>query len=428
MAYIRYDDAQTLAGGRVWLYDMQMGRASAIGPELERLTGIAWSPDGHYLLLDVGTSINRSLSVFELSSGDVIEDLGSLGGYAWSLRGDAVAIGLRQPLTASLSLETGDSVSLAVKVVGQPEPMVLLEGDAETLYFVRAWLPDARILYARLDWDEAAQSGTSSWWTLAFDGEQLDAEPQLATDFPLPYQPEILDRVQSRISPTIFGVIAWSPDYRHSVVAAGPPSAPDLYRVDWNTATSHRLTSGVSPAWRPSPPSSTLLPSADVQPYIPDGVAPERILNGTVVEINGDMLVVEHEERGLITLHLNKNTRIWKGRWDNSQPIEVGDEFYGYGDSNADGTVYEMEQLEVNIVNIRGEVISVTETAMGLDVELDDVHTGRVLVHIKPETEVAEAGESVPFAESTFTLSPGDGLQLIGLRLKDGSVDAVQTF
>lgn len=167
---------------------------------------------------------------------------------------------------------------------------------------------------------------------------------------------------------------------------------------------------------------------ADTYPQIEGGVAPDRLIGGAVLEVNGDVLVIEDEKGTRVTLHINENTRIWKGRWDSPLPIEVGDFFYGYGDPNADGTVYEMEQLEVNIVNLRGEVISVTETLTGLDVELEDVHIGPVLVHIKPETEVVENGESVPFAESTFTLSPGDGLHLTDLRLKDGSVDVVQTF
>ncbi len=167
---------------------------------------------------------------------------------------------------------------------------------------------------------------------------------------------------------------------------------------------------------------------ADTPPQVGGGVAPDRVIDGVVLAVNENMLGVEDARRGRIVLHLNENTRVWKGGWDNPRPIEVGDTFYGYGDLNAEGAVYEMEQLEVNLVNLRGEVLSVTETVAGLDVELDDVHTGKTLVHITPATSVTENGQAVLFAESTFTLKPGDGLHLTGLRLKDGSVEAVQTF
>lgn len=167
---------------------------------------------------------------------------------------------------------------------------------------------------------------------------------------------------------------------------------------------------------------------ADTPPQVGGGVAPDRLIDGVIAEVDGDRLVVEDAQRGRIVLHLNENTRVWKGGWDTPRPIEVGDTFYGYGDLNAEGTGYEMEQLEVNLVNLRGEVLNVTETVAGLDVELDDVHTGKILVHITPATSVTEDGQAVLFAESTFTLRPGDGLHLTGLRLKDGSVEAVQTF
>ncbi len=167
---------------------------------------------------------------------------------------------------------------------------------------------------------------------------------------------------------------------------------------------------------------------ADTHPETPAGVAPARIIRGTVVSVSEEALVIEHKDRGLIILRLNVNTRIWKGRWDEPLPLEVGDEVIGYGDPNLEGTVYELEQLEVNLVNVRGTVLSVTETSTGLDIVLDDVHTGKVVVHILPETLVIEGAESVPFAESTFALEPGEGLHLTGLRLKDGTVNAVQTF
>jgi len=155
----------------------------------------------------------------------------------------------------------------------------------------------------------------------------------------------------------------------------------------------------------------------------------EKIIDGTIVEVKEDCVVVNNSVRGLVTLHISPETRIWKGKWDNNLPIEVGDCFYGYGEPNEDRTVYEMEQMEINIVNLRGAVVSVEKVLEGLDLQLEEAYEGKsYLVHITSETLVSKEEQEVPFARAQFDLKAGDGVQIIGLKLKDGSVVATRVF
>lgn len=169
---------------------------------------------------------------------------------------------------------------------------------------------------------------------------------------------------------------------------------------------------------------------ADESPSSNPRVPLEKIIGGTVVEINEDYVVADSSAHGLVTLYISPETRIWKGKWDSDLPIEVGNFFYGYGEPKENGTVYEMEQMEVNIVSLRGGVLNVEKTSEGLDVQLDESREGRAyLIRITSETLISKPGrEDVPFGETSLDLQPGDGVQIIGLQLKDGSVVATRVF
>ena len=167
------------------------------------------------------------------------------------------------------------------------------------------------------------------------------------------------------------------------------------------------------------------------QPLPPNPRVPiEKIIYGTVVEAKESHIVVNDSTRGLVTLHILPETRIWKGKWDSNLLIEVGDSLIGHGEPNEDGTIYEMEQVEINVISLRGAVLNVKKTSEGLDVQLNEVYTGEsFLIHITSETlGVSEEGKEFPFIEAQIDLEPGDGVQIIGLKLKDGSVAATRVF
>lgn len=160
-------------------------------------------------------------------------------------------------------------------------------------------------------------------------------------------------------------------------------------------------------------------------PTVPD----DRIVIGDVVEIGEGSIVVSSTKRGLVTLQIGPETRYWKGRWDSQLPIEVGDHVGGYGEPNEDGTVFDMEQIEVNVVSLRGPVLTVSPTASGLDIVLEESYTGdSILIHVEPDTLVTtESGENT-FEKTPIEIKVGDGFHIIGLRLEDGSVLATRLF
>lgn len=178
--------------------------------------------------------------------------------------------------------------------------------------------------------------------------------------------------------------------------------------------------------------ASTMGPKPiDEQYLIPNaGVAMEKIIGGTVIEINGNSIIADSSKYGLVTLHISKETRIWKGEWDSELPIEVGDFFYGYGEPDQDGAIWEMEQMEVNIVNLRGAIVSVEETSEGLAWQLEESCASQLYtVHVTSRTLlVSDEGQDMPFAEAQVDFKPGDGVQIIGLTLKDGTVLATRIF
>lgn len=169
----------------------------------------------------------------------------------------------------------------------------------------------------------------------------------------------------------------------------------------------------------------------DEQALIPNaGVPVEKIIGGTVVEINGNSIIADSSKYGLVTLHISNETRIWKGEWGSELSIEVGDFFYGYGEPDQDGAIWEMEQMEVNIVNLCGAIVSVEETSEGLTWQLEESRASQLYtVHVTSKTLlVSDEGQDIPFAGAQVDFKLGDGVQIIGLTLEDGTVLATRIF
>ena len=263
---------------QVILYDLSRQQAQPLKLDISdgwvhRTLGQAmWSPDGRYLLLDYGTSPARGLILVEVASGQVVQEFGTEGGYAWSPESDAVVIGQRRPLDEPISVECGDAVSLAVLEVGAAEPQVLLEGSAEVLYFPRAWLPDGRILYNRVDWDEAAQSGDESLWTVTWEDGHV-GEPQPADDLPLRYDCDtVREHIKETVNVPVTGFISWAPDNRYLVLQTGTHPNYGIYLLDWESDDPpRRLADGISPTWRPAPTVTAMLnlmPTPSPTPFV----------------------------------------------------------------------------------------------------------------------------------------------------------------
>jgi len=170
--------------------------------------------------------------------------------------------------------------------------------------------------------------------------------------------------------------------------------------------------------------SGKLLPPS-VNPAVPF----EKIVEGIVTDVKGSTVVISTPDRGLVTLLLLSQTRIWKGKWDSALPIEIGDDIIGYGEPSKDGMVFEMEQLEINVVNLRGGITRVTPTTAGLALELRESRSEQIeIVYIDAETMIATENGSYPFGERPVEFRVDDGVQIIGIRLKDGTVSASTIF
>ncbi|MEJ5308600.1 MAG: hypothetical protein WHX52_02405 [Anaerolineae bacterium] len=164
-------------------------------------------------------------------------------------------------------------------------------------------------------------------------------------------------------------------------------------------------------------------------PPVNPAVPFEKIVEGIVVDVKGNTIVINTSDRGLVTLLLSPETRVWKGKWDSTAPIEIGDDIIGYGDPDKDGAVFEMEQLEINVVNLRGGITKVTPTAEGLVIEMLESRSEQIeIVHIDAETMITTEDGSYPFGERAVEFKVDDGVQIVGVRLKDGTVLASTIF
>ncbi len=255
-------DGQTLAhvssqrgnGGfrQAMLYHVDDRHEEPIGPPDESLYSLAWSPVGHYLLLDSGTGMVRSVAIIDMMTHQVIHRLAAVQ-YAWSPDGKRLAFGQPRPLETPIPIESGDSVSLAVLEIGQQGPRVVFEGSAKVFYILHAWLPDGRLFYERLDWDENTRQDTGSLWTVMIDNTV--GEPQPAMNIPPQFDREaVLARLPQEFQNPATGSFSWSPDGRWLVFHAGKGPQMGIYLLDWDEGKQPLyLTEGTWPAWQSAP-------------------------------------------------------------------------------------------------------------------------------------------------------------------------------
>jgi len=233
------------------LYELSSQSRHTIGISDKRLRRLSWSPNGRYLILDSGSSIVSHLALVEVATDQVIHELDAVG-WAWSPDSQRLALGQIRPLETPISVEPTDSVSLAMLEINQQEVHVVFEGTSCVLYFPHSWLPDGRLLYDRLDWDENVQAGEYSRWTLILNERVSD--PQPARNIPLAFdQQAILARLPVEFQDnTSTHSFSWSADGRWVVFQAGGWPEWGIYLFDWEEGGQpRRLADGTSPIWQP---------------------------------------------------------------------------------------------------------------------------------------------------------------------------------
>jgi len=175
-------------------------------------------------------------------------------------------------------------VSLAVWAIDQMQPPVVLTGSTEVLYFLQTWLPDGRLLYTRLDWDEGSMTGEHTLWTITYVNDVAGA-PQPAVDIPPAYdRTALLERLPSEFQNA--GSFSWSPDNQWVTFHAGDWPDIAVYLWHWEDgAAPYRLLQGTSPQWQPTPqPTPSPAPLAS-----PTETTPET---ATFTPIAGDVAYV----------------------------------------------------------------------------------------------------------------------------------------
>lgn len=189
---------------------------------------------------------------------------------------------------------------------------------------------------------------------------------------------------------------------------------------------------GAAPAEVGASPPSNPPPGVAAPPSPPATVSPRHIIEnyagGVVLSVTGSTITLRTDSgsrAAQIELHLSSSTRIWEGSWGSSLPIEGGDHIDAWG--TPQGTnVLAVEKMWVNIVNLMGTVESVKQAPGGLQVQHQDSRTGTHSVVIDHRTIVDRQESPEVTYSSAIVLHPGQFLQIIGLRLKGGTVRATR--
>lgn len=177
----------------------------------------------------------------------------------------------------------------------------------------------------------------------------------------------------------------------------------------------------------PQPPGPP--PPPPPPPPVGASLVVERFASGSVMEVNDKRILLTNPTRGTLVLHLSRTTAVWKGGWDSGRPIEVGDQVAAWGEPRAGGTEYDVEKMWVNIVNLQGRISNVRQGPSGPQFRLQDRYLGPQQVAMQSTTLINRPdGRETPFGADLVAPRDGQFLQVIGLRLKDGSVQATRVF
>lgn len=205
----------------------------------------------------------------------------------------------------------------------------------------------------------------------------------------------------------IFGLVAFAPAIRN--LAAQDSDRSDNFSPKYKLDQDH---SGILPP--PPPPGASLVV--------------EQFAAGNAVEVTPDRIVISTPDRGDVILHLSPNTESWEGRYVGDIPIVIGDDIRAWGPLRTE-TEHDVEKIWANLVNLRGTISDVVNEPGGLHFHHRDPRQGTHLVKLEPRTLIAVTdGPKIAFRDKGIHLREGQPVQVIGRKLRDGTVLATDVY
>ena len=214
------------------------------------LANVSWSPDGRYLVGDVGCCASGRVLVLLDADGQVQRRIPYSFRYAWSPDGRYLALGREVSLDQPIPIETGNSTSVVVLDVASGAEQVVAQGTPEALYSPACWLSEKILVYRQLLWKEANQQGQHQLWQVVIDDPLKSVEPR--TDLPSDCTGSVAITMLPAELREGAGKASWSPDKQWLVVSVTQDRQPSIYLIQSISYAVRRMAAGTEPVWRPT--------------------------------------------------------------------------------------------------------------------------------------------------------------------------------
>lgn len=152
----------------------------------------------------------------------------------------------------------------------------------------------------------------------------------------------------------------------------------------------------------------------------------ELTVEGELVEINSDHLLIQTTDGERIRLDLSSQSIFWEGKqWMAAIPAEIGDRISAYGTWNKNQTAFNVALYYANRVDLQGIVFYVcgeTEAFM-----LDQPEQDYVILPLPQKTELLTESPTDPASYKYYDLMPnfGEELQVVGREIDEPYLIAV---
>lgn len=162
------------------------------------------------------------------------------------------------------------------------------------------------------------------------------------------------------------------------------------------------------------------------QPKATPSQPAELAVEGELVELHSDHLLIQKVDGKQIRLNLSAQSIFWEGKqWMAAIPAEVGDRISAYGTWNKEQTAFNVALYYANRVDLHGIVFYVcgeTEAYM-----LDQPEQEYVIIPLLEKTDLFTESPADPTSYKYFDLMPnfGEELQVVGREIEEPYLLAV---